>query len=209
MREPDASPATISLSIVGLGFSMLVGYVLAGPWGALLGAITGTTGVLVFHHRSRVARRPRLLDLQSMGSLAPDRALDLWAAGRASSQPPQALPAFKSDIVARIESALAETAQRPDAALERIEALRDDHPRSAAVWAELVRRHLAVGDSESAWQALDRALVLALDGGMNPLAARLAAEFPERQAHLDLDDAYRVRLDRAIAASGGTAPRSP
>ena len=102
--------------------------------------------------------------------------------------------------------ALEEVAKKADAdprgALTDVERLKDEFPRSPLVTAELARRCQAVGQEDAARRAAGEAIVLALDGGMNPMAARLLAEFRGYRDDLSLDDGQRRRLAGAAEASG-------
>jgi hypothetical protein len=200
MADSDISPFSALAGLLGFALIVFGGYFAAGLVGALGGSLAGAAILIVLNH-SRTRREGRSFPVHDLQGITPEQAASLLAATPSPSKGERAMPAFKSDIVAQIEQALEDTKGEPRAALARIEQLRDTYPRSAAVWSELVRRRLAVDKRDDAWDALDRALVLALDGGMNSLAAKLAAEFPEGREHLDLGEERKARLERAIEAA--------
>jgi hypothetical protein len=75
-------------------------------------------------------------------------------------------------------------------------------PRSGLVRSELARQLLASGDDAVAAQTAGEAIQLALDGGSNPLAARLLVEFFAHRDALGLQPASLRRLAGAAEAGG-------
>ena len=200
MTHSDISPFAALAAVLGFGFFVFFGWFAAGWLGALGGSLMGAA-VLVVLNAARTRRSGRSFPVQNLQGITPEQAAKLLAATPSPNKSQRPMPAFKSDIVTQIEDALQETQDEPRMALARIEQLRDKHPRSAAVWSELVRRRLAVQRPEEAWDALGRAIELALDGGMNSLAAKLATEFPAGVEAIDLGESHASRLQRAIEAS--------
>ena len=70
--------------------------------------------------------------------------------------------------------------------------------------AELARRKFALGRDAEALDSLGEALGCALDGGMNPMAARLFAEFAEHREALSLKERHYPQLARVLRSSGET-----
>jgi hypothetical protein len=199
MTDSDISAPAALAALLGFSLAAFAGYAAGGYVGALFGALAGAT-VLVVLNAQRQRKQTRRLPLETMRGLSPEQAMNMLAVRTGDDKPERQMPAFKSDVVAQIEEALEETKGEPRAALARIEQLREKYPRSAAVWAELVRRRLEVEEEANAWEALHRALELCLDGGMNSLAARLVREFPQGREQVQLSDDREIRLQRALEA---------
>ncbi len=101
--------------------------------------------------------------------------------------------AFRSDLLERIEEAT--RADDPRAAMA---ALRDEHPQSAAVHAELARLCFASGDDMQGIDSATEAVRRALDGGMNSTAARLFEEFAAHRDRLALAPRHYAQLARVL-----------
>src|SRR5690606_12056643 len=91
-----------------------------------------------------------------------------------------------------------------DGALAKLRGLAEQHPRSPAVPAAMVR--VLAGTSERADERLAAArsaVSLALRGGMNRLATQVYQELDAgERAQLGLDEQERTQLGRALAAQG-------
>ncbi len=107
-----------------------------------------------------------------------------------------------------LESPQGEAVEEIQATTDPVQALAlayrhvDKFPRSGLVRAELARQLLIKGDEEAARAAMAEAIAQALDGGSNPLAARLFVEFFEHRDALDLPPLSLRRLAGAVEAAG-------
>ncbi len=182
-------------------------------------ALAGTAGWWSTHHAIGAALAA------VAGVIATGSAVALWQFNRAQAD----APAFSltglspqqahvmlgasganvdSAVLRALEDVVACAEQDANDALARCLALRQEHPQSVAVLAELARRYVAVGQPDEARVWLANALRTALRLGMNGLCARLFAEFDALHEGLNLDDATLTRLARVLGAQGDEAGRT-
>ena len=194
--EAELSPLA-SLAVVGM-FTLggVLGYAGGGFAGSFLGAIgaAGTVVLVMWARRGQQGlREGASLDLNG---LDPRQALGLMSAMHAGGG------GFASPLLQELEEATQQTANDAAGALSRLRTLEAAHPRTPAVQAQLARCLLALDDNAAAHKSMARALALALDGGMNPSAAKLFAEFENYKAELALAPRHLAQLARVLRSVG-------
>jgi len=191
----DASTAYLFGAVV---VGATLGWVISGPLLAIGLAIASATLTTIIVGARRMGDVGKALD----GSGPDVSALPARQALAALSAATGGAGSFDSPQMRALEQVAKKAESDPTGALTDVERLKDEFPRSPLVTAELARRCQAVGQEDAARRAASEAIVLALDGGMNPMAARLLAEFKDYRDGLALDDGQRQRLAGAAEASG-------
>jgi hypothetical protein len=218
-KPAPAPPLRGNTAVVAIGLVVIAlvagtgwGWSYAGPIGGLLGILLGTgVGTLVFtiarglSAAERFAERPA----PDVRELPPEQAVQVLAAmlGATRADDERGGPAIVGGLLGEISKAKARAeAGDLDGALAKLRGLAEDHPRSPAIPAAIVR--VLAGESAHASErqrAASSAIGLALRGGMNRLATQLHAELDDAdRAALDLDPEQRAQLGRALAAQGLT-----
>jgi hypothetical protein len=131
-------------------------------------------------------------------NLAPDKALAVLSAATGAGRDGPG----GSEVLSELDEIRAQASANPGAALLRAEALKERFPRNPAVAAELARLHGSAGREEKARELAAESIRLALDGGMNPVAAAFFEEFAAARDHLGLDAPLLERLALALEARG-------
>jgi hypothetical protein len=196
--QEELSGMTVSMLVLAFVGLSALGWISAGPLGALFGggfaAVAGVIGV----SWGRLRRAQRMLDdhaLPDMTPLPPQQALAMMTA---MSGAEDGLVSYRSELLARLEEIRALAARDPRQALVLAEELSEDHPRNPAARAVVARTRLALGDHEAGMSAGNEAIVLALDGGMNPAAAALFEELSEHRDDLELEPRHFELLARIL-----------
>jgi tetratricopeptide (TPR) repeat protein len=200
MTEPadELSGAVAGLLVLAFVGPMALGWLWAGPVGALLGAGVGAFAGIVAASWGRIRRAQRMLEHRSIQSdrvLPPRQALAVMS-GLSGSE--GGLVSYRSELLARLEEIAALAASNPALALELARELTEDHPRSPAARAAVARALLASGDHEEGMAQASRAIALALDGGMNPAAATMFEEVADHRDALSLAPHHLERLARIL-----------
>ena len=209
--ELQGRPAVVAIALVviALVVGSWWGWSYAGPIGGLLGILLGTAvGALAFTIVRVLASSQRFAERSApdVRELPPDQAVQvLTAMLGASAGDERGGPAIGGGLLGEIAKARAraETGDL-DGALAKLRGLAEQHPRSPAVPAAMVR--VLAGTSERADERLAAArsaVSLALRGGMNRLATQVYQELDAgERAQLGLDEQERTQLGRALAAQG-------
>jgi hypothetical protein len=184
-------------AIVGGAVGWGAGDVVGGTVGALLATCVLGVGLAI----ARVKTTATALDgpAPDLRGLDPKQALAvLGSVARGASTHALDLESPQGQAVERARQA----AQRdPAAGLSVARTIADEFPRSGLVRGELARQLFAHAHPEAPGVA-GEAIALALDGGSNPLAARLLVEFFEHRDALSLPDTSLPRLAGAAEAAG-------
>ncbi|MEM6989794.1 MAG: hypothetical protein AAF721_04840 [Myxococcota bacterium] len=181
----DAHAGTLVASVaIGAG----AGWLLSGPLAAIaLGVVCATiTTVVIGARRMRGVGRALDGPAPDLSQLPAKQALAALSAATGGAG------TFDSPAMRALEGVADK--EDPNTALAEAIRVRNEFPRSPLVAAELSRRHAAVGNDDDAGRCASEAIALALDGGMNPMAAKLFKEFRDRREALTLSDAQRRRL---------------
>jgi len=197
--DAGRSSATRHVAVL-LGATVLGG--LVGWWlgGALVGVGLGlalgaaaTVGAIA----NRLGRVATALDGPGpdLSELQPKQALATLSALAGGGQ-------FDSPQMRGLEVVAEKAKDDPSAALGEARRLLVKYPRSPLVTAEVSRRYRAMNDETRACTAAADAIALALDGGMNPMAAKLLAEFKSDRDKFKLSAEHRARLAGAARAAG-------
>lgn len=173
------------------------GYVLGGLVTGFLSAVGVTSafaaGWILF--RARQADRTRVAAVPDVRNLPPTQALSVMGALVDGG-------AFRSELLTELQAIDERIEEDPRAAHEALEALAEKHPRSPAVRARIARTHLALDDAAAAAASVSHAIASALDGGMNPMAARLFVEFEALRDDVELSERHRTALTKTLRAHG-------
>jgi hypothetical protein len=205
---PRAAAASQELTLAAIAVVLAVfiggavaGLALMGIMGAFLGAFGGAmvSALVLGLRRFREANGslegpppPNLDGLDSRQALTVMTAMMGAATG----------DAFRSELLSGLEEA--RRMSDPERTLEAMEALRQDHPHSPAVYAELARFHLAHDDEARGIDRATEAIRHALDGGMNTMAARLFEEFRPHRDRLALAPRHYAQLARVLRTRDAT-----
>lgn len=214
--ELQGRPAVVAIAlvVVALVAGSWWGWSYAGPLGGLLGILLGTAvGVLAFTIVRALASSQRFAERPApdVRELPPDQAVQvLTAMLGANAGDERGGPAIGGGLLGEIAKAKARAdAGDLDGALAKLRGLAEEHPRSPAVPAAMVR--VLAGATEHGAERLAAArsaVSLALRGGMNRLATQVWQELdPSERSELGLGEEDRMRLDKALAAQG-LAPRA-
>jgi len=204
-QSPPRTLALLPAAILAVAGWTWGGFGSGWAWGSLLGGLTGfvvggllgimVTAVVGYSRAQASLREPPAAALET---LPPDKALAvLSAAAGADRDGPGG-----SEVLSELDKIRSQAATNPGAALLRAEALRKKYPRSPAVAAQLARLHGSAGREDKAHGLAGESIRLALDGGMNPVAASLFEEFSPSREHLGLDAHLLERLALALDARG-------
>lgn len=175
----------MSIALASVGGFMLGGWLVAG-----LGFVAVSAIVIM-----RALRRNRALlhepDVPQLGELAPSQAMAVLSALKGRP--------LQSDALARIEELEKIAEHAPERALVRAHELLAEQPRNVPVLFMCARLQFELdhADAPATWS---RALGLALDGGLNVLAAREFDRHAGKRERLELDRAHLLALGRALAA---------
>lgn len=205
-RAPElrGRPAVVAIALVAT--ALIVGswwgWSYAGPLGGLLGVLLGTAvGTLAFTivRATAGARRFAERPAPDVRELPPDQAMQVLTAMLGAST------AIGGGLLGEIAKAKARAdAGDLEGALAKLRGLAEEHPRSPAVPAAIVR--VLAGSSEHASERLGaarEAIGLALRGGMNRLATQVYEELDaSERGQLGLGDEDRTRLAKALTAQG-------
>jgi hypothetical protein len=209
--ELQGRPAfvAIALVVIALVAGSWWGWSYAGPLGGLLGILLGTAvGTLAFTI-VRMLASSRLFAERSapdVRGLPPDQAVQVLAAMLGASAGEQrGGPAIGGGLLGEIGKAQTRAeAGDLDGALAKLRGLAEEHARSPAVPAAIVR--VLAGNSEHASERLAAArsaIGLALRGGMNRLATQVYEQLDVgERAQLGLDADARAQLGKALSAQG-------
>ena len=181
--------ATVLGAVVGW---WLGGAIVGVGLGLALGAVATITAIA-----SRLGRVGTALDGPSpdLSQLQPKQVLATLSAMAGGGQ-------FDSPQMRALEVVEEKAKTDPTAALGEARRVLVKYPRSPLVAAEVSRRYRAVNDETRASSAAADAIALALDGGMNPMAAKLLAEFKDDREQFKLSAEHRARLAGAARAAG-------
>jgi len=204
-QSPPRTLALLPAAILAVAGWTWGGVAAGWAWGSVLGGLTGfviggLVGVmitaLVGYSRAQAALREPPAPV--IDTLPPSKALALLSAAAGAGRDGPG----GSEVLAELDEIRSQAAANPGAALLRADALRKRHPRSPAVTAELARLHGSAGRDDKANELAGESVRLALDGGMNPVAASLFEEFSASREHLGLDARLLERLALALDARG-------
>jgi hypothetical protein len=213
--ELQGRPAFVAFTLVAI--ALIVGswwgWSYAGPIGGLLGLLLGTAvGALAFTIVRALASTQGFAERSApdVRELPPDQAMQVLSAMLgASTGHERGGPAIGGGLLGEISKAKAR-AEAGDlaGALAKLRALSEEHPRSPAVPAAMVR--VLAGASEHADERLvaaRSAIGLSLRGGMNRLATQVYEQLDaSERAQLRLDEHERAQLGKALTAHGFDAP---
>lgn len=174
------------------------GWVTSGPFAAVAigtGAAVAV-GVVVAARRMRQVGKALDGPTPDVSQLPAKQALAALSAATGGSA------SFDSPQMRALDGVAATAEHDPEAALREAERARDQFPRSPLVTAEVARRCTALERHDAAASNASDAIRLALDGGMNPMAAKLLAEFETYRDDFSLTTAHRERLAGAALAAG-------
>jgi len=200
-RSLELSPtATVGLLLL-FAVSGGLGYLWSGVGGAFFAGlgVTTTAAVVWFVRKMRAQDRTRLVEsAPNLTGLAPAQALSVMGAMSGG----EGALSFKSELLTKLEVIDETLSDEPEAALKSLDPLVKSHPRSPAVHLRRARALLGAGDEATSGHAVTTALRCALDGGMNPMAATIFAEFESHRDTLDLEDRHLRILGKALAQHG-------
>lgn len=109
------------------------------------------------------------------------------------------------DLIQTIQSFQARADRDLDAAITEAEDLFTAYPGSAGVLAELAKLYRRGGRDDLATETAARAIALALNGGMSPVAVEAYRSFAAVREHLDLSAGSLAALSRALRFQGHEA----
>lgn len=186
----------------GTAVGLSTGGLMGGLIGAVLGALVPATAISL----RQLSRGNRALQAENpiVHGLPPDQALTVLSAAASRGRDGGGMISFRSQVLIELEQAALLGRTDPAEALQRVRTLAQAHPRSPAVHAELARRHLALHQPVEARASVSHALALALDGGMNPMAAKLVSEFGSLREDLKLSATHAARLAKVLQAHPST-----
>lgn len=196
----ELSAATMGALVLAFVTGTAVGWAWGGPLGAFVGAAAGATAGIVAASWRRLQRVRRTLGgpgVPDVGALPPQRALAVMAAVSGGEAAP-GMATFRSELLARLEEIRDQAGSNGQLALALARELSTEHPRNPAARAEVARLHLALGDTKAGVAAGAEAIALALDGGMNPTAAKLFEELEAHRDALRLTPRHRELLARVL-----------
>lgn len=216
-----AAALAISLVAIALIGGAAWGWSYAGPMGGLLGVLLGAAlGALIFTI-ARLTSQPDHFGERpapDVRELPPDQAVQVLSAmlGAQASKAEAGGPGFElgGGLLGSIAKAEARAEDGdPAGAIAKLKALAEDHPRSPAIPAALARiqRRLADRDQDQATRdearrSAERAITLAIHGGMNRLAATVFAELGEdERGALELEGGSWDRLAKILDHAGDEA----
>jgi hypothetical protein len=204
-QSPPRTLALLPAAILAVAGWTWGGVAAGWAWGSVLGGLTGfviggLVGVMVtaLVGYSRAQASLREPPAPAVEMLPPNKALAvLSAAAGAGRDGPGG-----SEVLSELDEIRSQAGANPGAALLRADALQKRYPRSPAVAAELARLHSSAGREDKANRLAGESIRLALDGGMNTVAASLFEEFAGSRERLGLDAHRLERLALALDAQG-------
>jgi hypothetical protein len=180
------------ISVMSIGLSAVLGYVVGG-WLLAIALFVLVSSVVFMRALRRNRAMLREPEVPGLSELPPAQAIAVLSALRG--------PQLQSALLTRIETIERSAEHDAGGALALLDTLLVEHPRS--VPALLLRARLQFelehGEAAASWS---RALALALDGGLNLLAARAFDRHVAHREHLVLDGAHLAALAKALAAHG-------
>lgn len=187
--------ATLTLGLTALGWFRM------GTIGALSGALGGVVLGLLAQAGVRAMRMHRELEprpVPKLAGLPPDQAMHVLSAMATRDG---VGPALTSPLLRELARLREDAKDDLASAIPAAEALREDHPRSAAVEELLVGLYVRADRPEAAQESAARGIRKALDGGMNSVAHRiyLALDVTGRD-ELELEPAAWTRLAAVLDA---------
>ena len=209
--ELQGQPAVVAIALVVIALvgGSWWGWSYAGPLGGLLGILLGTAvGALSFTIVRMLASSRRFAERSApdVRGLPPDQAVQVLSAMLgASAGDERGGPAIGGGLLGEIGKARTRAeAGDVDGALAKLRGLAEEHPRSPAVPAAIVR--VLAGKTEHAGERIEAArsaIGLGLRGGMNRLATQVFEQLdPSERARLGLAADERDRLSKALVAQG-------
>lgn len=180
------------IEVMSIAFASVGGFMLGGWLLAVIGFV-GVSSIVIM----RALRRNRVLlhepDVPKLTELAPSQAMAVLSALKGRP--------LQSDALARIEELERIAEHAPERALARAHELLAEQPRNVPVLLVCARLQFELdhADAAATWS---RALGLALDGGLNVLAAREFDRLAGKRERLELDRPHLLALARALAARG-------
>lgn len=188
----DAHPLGSWIAVMSIGFSTVVGYV-TGGWLLALALFVLVSSVVFMRALRRNQAMLREPEVPGLSELPPAQAIAVLSALRG--------PQLQSALLTRIEQIERTAEHDARSGLAELDALLVEHPRS--VPALLLRARLQFElESDDAAESWSRALALALDGGLNLLAARAFDRHVAHRERLVLDRRHLEALAKALAAHG-------
>lgn len=188
----DQHPLGPWIEVMSIAVASVGGFVLGGWLLAAVGFVAVASIVI-----TRALRRSRALlhepEVPQLGELAPSQAMAMLSALKGRP--------LQSDALAKIEELEQIAKHAPERALARANELLAEQPRSVPLLSLCARLQFELDhpDAATTWS---RALGLALDGGLNVLAAREFDRHAGKRERLELDRAHLLALGRALAARG-------
>ncbi|MFO7565742.1 MAG: hypothetical protein R6X02_24075 [Enhygromyxa sp.] len=209
--ELQGRPAVVAVALVAIALigGSWWGWSYAGPIGGLLGILLGTAvGALAFTIVRALASAQRFAERPApdVRELPPDQAVQVLSAMLgASAGEGRGAPVLGGGLLGEIGKARARAeAGDLDGALAKLRGLAEEHPRSPAVPAAIVRVLAGASEHEAERLAAARSAIgLALRGGMNRLATQVYAQLEESErGELVLAGDEHVQLKKALAVQG-------
>lgn len=177
-------------------------FFVSGPMVGVLGALGGALVGLAVFFSARAIRLHRSLEdapAPQVLSLPPDQALSVL-----SAMVNRGAGSGGAGLASEVLSTLASISERAESdlsgAIVDAEDLRVRFPRSPAVPAELARLHRKREAPQAAARCASEAIALAVNGGMNAVAARTYAEFEGQRDLLELAPREWEALARVLEA---------
>ena len=164
-----------------------LGWFTSGPMGGLFGVLVGAAIGALFFTIIRIQASSARFDEKpapDVRDLPPDQAMQVLAAMmEAGAGESRIGPVIQGGVLGEIGKARQRAKQGDlEGALAKLRALAEEHPRSPAVPAEMVRLLEGHEDrQEERLRAATKGISLAIKGGMNRLAARIHNELEESQ----------------------------
>jgi hypothetical protein len=180
------------IEVMSIAFAAVGGFMLGGWLLAIFGFVAASSIVIM-----RALRRNRALlhepEVPQLSELAPSQAMAVLSALKGRP--------LQSDALARIEELERIAEHAPERALARTHELLAEQPRNVPLLCMCARLQFEL-DHDDAAATWSRALGLALDGGLNGLAAREYDRHAGKRERLTLDRAHMLALAKALAARG-------
>lgn len=209
--ELQGRPAVVAVALVVVALigGSWWGWSYAGPLGGLLGILLGTAvGALSFTIVRMLASARRFAERSApdVRGLAPDQAVQVLSAMLgASADKEHGGLAIGGGLLGELAKAKARAdAGDLDGALAKLRLLAEEHPRSPAVPAAIVRTLAgASAHADERLVAASSAIGLALRGGMNRLATQVYEQLDaSERERVQLEPSEREQLSKALSAQG-------
>ncbi len=206
MAGASLSPYAALAMVVGTALATFAGWGVGGVVGAVVGLAMagGLSAVLLGSMAARSRRGVEGLSVGHIEGLSPQQALTVASALVAQQRGESGPPVFHSELLRRVEDIEALLGDDPRRALDQALALGREHPRSPAALAAVARARFALGQDANGVVAVGDAVRYALEGGMNPMAAKLLDEFRAHRDRLELSRRHLERLARVLEVRGDT-----